>query len=607
MGKEAERPLTPRLLATLDDLKREKDWSAPLNHLVFATVFVAAAVCACQAQDVTSTAQEEGLLDQYQEIRETYRRALAEIAPYATSRWLYFLPSQDFESDQSKTDVANAYADRLTQLARTAARRDPAFAYQLLHEAAYYGHEHLADNIVRGKTSVIKSKRATNNHPRLGWKRRQYFRVTSAHYQVVSRDPQAGERIAARLERLYSVWRQIFFLYWCDGDRLESALAQQRTLLPPSRRLLRVVLFDSREQYARYLQRSQPRIGITKGFYDIAGRTCYFFDQEGDAENASTQIHEATHQLFQEVQRSTERVGIHHNFWAVEGVAMYMESLFREPLHPVVRVGGAGARRLQYARYRRLHEDFYVDLQELASLGRTDLQRDPRIRRLYSQSAGLVHFFMDSRDESYRQPFIDYLSEIYKGRDREDSLPRLLGTSWSQLDHQYDNYLRLSDQDFVAMAAARDQLTALCLGHTRVTLAGLQQLPRQNRLEWLDLAALPIEAAGLGFLQDTTTLRQVSFDRCSRLGDEALPMIAQNRHLEELDLTGTAVSDVGLEHLRGHPTLQVLWIAGTSITDKSVAIFASMPSLTTLGCQGTEISATARQALERQRPDLKVE
>jgi hypothetical protein len=37
-----------------------------------------------------------------------------------------------------------------------------------------------------------------------------------------------------------------------------------------------------------------------------------------------------------------------------------------------------------------------------------------------------------------------------------------------------------------------------------------------------------------------------------------------------LDLSGTAVSDIGVAHLRGLTNLKTLWLEGTQVSDKGV-------------------------------------
>ena len=64
---------------------------------------------------------------------------------------------------------------------------------------------------------------------------------------------------------------------------------------------------------------------MSLGIYIDTADTVYFFY---DAERHDTTLnHEGTHQLFQEVRPGAIKAGLKNNFWIVEAVACYMESL----------------------------------------------------------------------------------------------------------------------------------------------------------------------------------------------------------------------------------------------------------------------------------------
>ena len=118
---------------------------------------------------------------------------------------------------------------------------------------------------------------------------------------------------------------------------------------------------------------------------------------------------------------------------------MYMESLRREDGYYVL--GGFDDERLYAAQYRLLHDHFYVPLGEFVDIGREKLQKDPRINTLYSQAAGLTHFLIYYDGGRYRDALVSYLSAVYSGRDGHDTLSKLTGTSYSDLDKQYREFL----------------------------------------------------------------------------------------------------------------------------------------------------------------------
>ena len=69
------------------------------------------------------------------------------------------------------------------------------------------------------------------------------------------------------------------------------------------------------------------------------------------------------------------------------------------------------------------------------------LQKDPRIGTLYSQAAGLTHFLIYYDGGRYRDALVSYLSAVYSGRDDHDTLAKLTGTDYGELDKQYREFL----------------------------------------------------------------------------------------------------------------------------------------------------------------------
>jgi hypothetical protein len=98
------------------------------------------------------------------------------------------------------------------------------------------------------------------------------------------------------------------------------------------------------------------------------------------------------------------------------------------------------------ARYRLLEDGFYVPLEDLVAMTMQDVQGDARISRLYSQAAGLAHFFMHAQGGRYRQPFVEYLSAIYAGRDQPATLVQLTGRRLDDLDREYREFMAAADE-----------------------------------------------------------------------------------------------------------------------------------------------------------------
>lgn len=273
-------------------------------------------------------------------------------------------------------------------------------------------------------------------HIARGWQiRTEHYLVTTNH------SLEEGARLAKQLERFYQVWRQLFAAYCFEPAELERAL-EGRAPKRPTTRPHQVVYFRSRDEYNSELRRDQPRIAMTLGIYFAHKSRAYFF--AGEEQSDGTLYHEAAHQLFQETGRAGRNAGRRDNFWILEGIAAYLESLAERDGYYTV--GGADAGRLPAARVRRLRDDFYVPFAELTTLGKNAMQRHPDLPKLYSQAAGQATFLMHYRDGRYRAALVDYLTAIYQSRATPNTLAQLIGIDYPTLDKQYREYLRSSER-----------------------------------------------------------------------------------------------------------------------------------------------------------------
>ncbi|BBO35986.1 hypothetical protein PLANPX_5598 [Lacipirellula parvula] len=271
--------------------------------------------------------------------------------------------------------------------------------------------------------------------------------VRTDHFQVITNvDRAAAADLAIRLESLYQIWRQLFGEFSLTAEELQARLDGKETdgFL---RRPMKVVYHRTRDEYNDALVRRQPQIGMTLGIYFDRERESHFF--AGEDQDPGTIAHEAVHQFFYESSsKPTRNLAATANAWAVEGVACYFETL--QELKQLASklaggqaftIGNPDAGRIPAARHRRVTDNYYVPLAELAALGITELQGRPDIAPLYSQSAGLASFLIDGEQGAYRRPFRELLRLIYAGRDEAGSLPELCGQSAGDLDHQYQQFM----------------------------------------------------------------------------------------------------------------------------------------------------------------------
>jgi hypothetical protein len=279
-----------------------------------------------------------------------------------------------------------------------------------------------------------------------GWNiRTDHFMVTTNH------SIEAGVELAVRLERLYQVWRQLFAAFYVRDREVRELFAGRRQ--PRARsRPFHVFYHRDQEDYIAALGHRQPRIAETLGIYFDADREAHFFAASAAASDDipisgddPTLYHEAVHQLFQEAQRPARRIGEKANFWVIEGVATYFESL-REHTSSVhgryFTIGEPTAGRLPAARQRALAGEFYIPSAELTGLGKTELQRHSELAKVYSQAAGLATFLMQGEGGRHREPMVHYLSSVYGGRDHADTLAEITAISYAELDRRYRQFLQ---------------------------------------------------------------------------------------------------------------------------------------------------------------------
>jgi hypothetical protein len=262
--------------------------------------------------------------------------------------------------------------------------------------------------------------------------------VETEHYSIrTNHGIKASVSLGVKLERLYRLWQQIFLRYYAaetDVIAMFDGRAKASIALPRHD----VVYFRDRDDYNRTLRPLMPNIEITAGMYRDRPSCAYFF--AGKESDDRTMYHEATHQLFHEARQVAPDVGRLANFWIVEGIAMYMETLRQEDGFYVL--GGFDDDRMRAARYRLIEDEFYVPLGEFAAYGRERFQKDRRLPTLYSQAAGLAEFLVYYDNGRYRDALVAYLVLIYTGRDGPDTLAKLTGAEFSELDRQYREFMQ---------------------------------------------------------------------------------------------------------------------------------------------------------------------
>ncbi len=322
----------------------------------------------------------------------------------------------------------------------------------------------------RTRWEVERLRRGYVDHPRFGWipehfvnryeegkryhqgewisaeedaRRRETIRdgwkIDSEHYSILTNHSiEEGVRLSRRLEELYRVWKRLFFQFLASERQLTAMFHGRSGPVDLPRH--KVIFFKTKEGYVNKLGPAEPNIGLTVGIYFSSTKTCYFYDKAND-DIERTLLHEATHQLFHETRPVSPEVGRRSNFWIIEGIAMYMESLRREGKYHVL--GGFDDEiRLQNARYRLLENDFYIPLEEFTRWDMRTFQTHDDLKKIYTQAAGLTHFLMHFDQGTYRDAVVRLLQEVYHGKDTPATLRRRTGTDEDELDREYREFLR---------------------------------------------------------------------------------------------------------------------------------------------------------------------
>ena len=501
--------------------------------------------------------------------------------------------------------LRRARADQLFLQAKALAQFDPSQSYRLLHEVLHEDHRHVvARKILNYSDSTVfllqpRLKRPKKKHAYTGWSANEYYHASTAHFDIYSDSrPADVVAIARQVEKLYSVWQQLFVEFWCDTAVLDERFKGSNKPLY-ARKRHQIILFSSHEEYRTFFERWSGATVNSVGFYAAEQKHSFLF--VSDPPKTSTWLHEITHQLFYELGAQVQDVASDQNIWAIEGVAMYMESL-RDHGH-FVTVGGFESYRLQFARYRKTVDQFYLPLQQLAVLGNSQLSSHVEIRRLYSQCVGLAHFLMDADNGKYRAAFFQLLKKIYTNTSTAGTLRQLSRRSFEELDEAYAEFLVVTDEQLATLRPGT-KLKALCLAHGQITNQGLQHLSGQLELTWLDLTRCEITDDASKVLASLVNLNQLSLES-TIITDKSMAVIGALPNLAELDLSLTQVGDAGVLHLQGNDNLTVLWLTGTKVTDDSERVLITLANLEILELTSTAMSASTIQQVFNALPKLK--
>ncbi|MEZ6091747.1 MAG: hypothetical protein R3C05_27810 [Pirellulaceae bacterium] len=436
----------------------------------------------------------------------------------------------------------------------------------------------------------IKVQTARGIDRQLNWPARSYLQVLSPHFEIVARcTQQQAKALAEQLEHVYWIWTQVFYPLWENKSYIRSGVAANGRFEPRVRRH-RVVMFADRQQYIETLAPQNPGIERSTGYYSNQARTTFLY--HAPRPDIATRFHEMTHQLIGEASnmRVSAEAGLPNDFWVIEGIASYMESL--RFFDTYATVGGWESSRLAFARHRLLGTGQSMPLQRLVADGRDAVQQSPDIAKWYTFAAAYTHAFMSDAE---RNGFFAYVRSCYE-RPHETRTLR---------DVDLASFLNVTDSQ-VQSLRPDTQVEQLCLVSTSVTHAGFAALSELKELSWLDLTGLPLDDSAIAaMIRANPKIEQLSLERTG-VSSRTCQAIGELSALQELDLTLTRVGDNELQSLAKLRNLQTLWLTATQVGDATLDVVSELPNLSQLDVQRTGVTDAAIERLRKDRPELQL-
>jgi hypothetical protein len=279
------------------------------------------------------------------------------------------------------------------------------------------------------------------------------WQIFTEHFRIET-DVAFAEAIA--FGRQLEAFHQLFFALLADvlatdnrlplAQRFRDAHAVVKSSDPHV-----VYFFANKQEYVDHLAPVLgPEIGKTLGIYVPAkpGKKrapAYFYrDPGGQVDAAATLYHEVSHQLLFESAGPNQYDKNVGNYWAFEGLGTYFETVVSEA-DGALSVGGMVGPRMNEARVRLLDRGEFIPIATLVRLGQSEFNRAENVHLHYAEAMALAVFLMKANGAQYRDAFLDYVKDAYRGRLRQTtgrSLEDRLGVPYETLDEQFLAYLK---------------------------------------------------------------------------------------------------------------------------------------------------------------------
>ena len=342
----------------------------------------------------------------------------------------------------------------------------PIFGWVLSDWVPHLDRGELPAPVARGQNKTRWLSAAEADGLRANWSPPWY--INTEHFEIQTNVTLAE---AISFGRRLEAFHDVFMALFADilGDNLplirrfkDSSLTGESVYKPHA-----VYYFGSQHEYSDYLTpRYGPEIARSLGFYDPpkAGANkrlpAYFFrDRNPQLPMTATLYHEVSHQLLFETAGPngyTKNVG---NYWVFEGLGTYFETVSPQP-DASIEIGGLVGRRMEEAIRSLVDQRRMIPLAEFVDLDQASFNLQDQIYLHYQQAMAVTVFLMQWQQGTYRDAFLDYVRDAYRGRIKHvpgRSLQDRLGQPYTVIDSQLRAFLKNGEDRRVGREAAPTQ------------------------------------------------------------------------------------------------------------------------------------------------------
>ncbi len=280
------------------------------------------------------------------------------------------------------------------------------------------------------------------------------WRITTEHFSIRTNVP-LNEAIGfgRRLESLYDLFGSMMAdLVGPELSPLFTLAKNPKAAPTPAKKRHTVFYFASRDDYIEFLLPTQgegirDNLGTylpkkeTKPLGFNEGMSFFFRDPGGQLDVTENLDHEVSHQLLFETAGADKYDPDRSNFWVFEGLGTYFETMRPQP-DGSLRIGGMVGKRIEIAQKRLTKDGEFVPISRMTTYNKNLFYGADGgdIFLNYAEAMALAVYFMQAHDTKYREGFLEYTRDVYKGKLRAGvgkSLEDRLGTDYGSLSRDF--------------------------------------------------------------------------------------------------------------------------------------------------------------------------